>query len=253
MESYIRDKFVGSLLWAIIGDALGWPNEQNSNRIKNNAKEIDSNNFVNWEKRCGGRFYPYMDRIEAGSYSDDGQLLISTARSLVSSNEWFTCFTRIELPFWLLYERGGGGATLRASKHWLEGKSPWESEDKEKYFNAGGNGAAMRILPHVIYNIDDEMEGMTQVFMNSITTHGNPRAILGSLLYSKALYYLFKANETIKYGELIDYLIETKDNWSIVPQVDRLESWNRAVDSVYKGKYIELWNKTVDETINLLY
>lgn len=38
--------------------------------------------FILGKKKVGGRFYGYVDIIEAGSYSDDTQLLLSVARSI---------------------------------------------------------------------------------------------------------------------------------------------------------------------------
>ncbi len=255
MELSMRDKSMGAFIGAVIGDALGWPNEQNSNCIKGSEYKNSEKGFSSWEKRCGGRYYPYIDKIDAGSYSDDGQLLIATARSLISDN-WINCFTKIELPLWISYERGGGGATLRASKKWLEGKSPWDIsnniQDRVKYFNAGGNGAAMRILPHIIYNLDNKKQGLNQVFINSICTHGHPRAIVGALLYADALYYLFESKDIIGYGELIDYLIVNKDEWSSNLYIKEVESWRKSIQFSNIEDYLKIWKETVDETINLL-
>ena len=39
-------------------------------------------NYRDWKKQAGGRFYGYMDSIAAGSYSDDTQLMLAVYRSI---------------------------------------------------------------------------------------------------------------------------------------------------------------------------
>ncbi|WP_434785872.1 ADP-ribosylglycohydrolase family protein [Bacillus velezensis] len=103
--------------------------------------------------------------MDPGSYSDDTQLLFATARSLENKN-WFSHFVKIELPTWLLYERGGGGATKRAADLWSNGHPPLEARKTKKddikcYFEAGGNGVTMRILPHVFNSFANPNEIFT--------------------------------------------------------------------------------------------
>ena len=157
MKRIFSEKYKGAMLAAAIGDALGWPNEQNSNNLNKHYNELNA--FVEWSRKCGGRYWPYEERICAGEYSDDTQLLIATLRSLLRGNQWGTYFRQVELPAWLEYQRGGGGATKRAAKVWAKGISPWDERNDEKlirsYYMAGGNGVVMRIMPHVIKNEED--------------------------------------------------------------------------------------------------
>ena len=149
--------------------------------------------FHGWERRCSGRFYKHIEEIKEGEYSDDSQLLIATARSLQNGENWYSHFVKLELPTWLLYERGGGGATKRACKLWISGTPPWKSNKEtevNQYFQAGGNGVAMRILPHVFFSYNNKEELIQQVFKNGIATHGHPRAIVSAIFYACALRYL---------------------------------------------------------------
>ncbi len=102
-----EDKYLGAFLGAAVGDAIGWPQEDRSMRIGKSFKPNPQ--FQKWYRRGGNRFSPYEEVIDPGSYSDDTQLLFATARSLENKN-WFSHFVKIELPTWLLYERGGGGS-----------------------------------------------------------------------------------------------------------------------------------------------
>ncbi len=168
MKRIFSEKYKGAMLAAAIGDALGWPNEQNSNNLNKHYNELNA--FVEWSRKCGGRYWPYEERICAGEYSDDTQLLIATLRSLLRGNQWGTYFRQVELPAWLEYQRGGGGATKRAAKVWAKGISPWDERNDEKlirsYYMAGGNGVVMRIMPHVIKNEEDIEYIMKQVLLN---------------------------------------------------------------------------------------
>lgn len=117
----VGEKFLGSLLGVAIGDALGWPQE----RGKESSKNKQSSSFKQWKKSSGyGKSYS-EEIIQRGSYSDDTQLTLATSRALNYTN-FLSYFGRIELPSWLLYERGGGGATKRAARSWAKGVPPWK-------------------------------------------------------------------------------------------------------------------------------
>ncbi|WP_161568863.1 ADP-ribosylglycohydrolase family protein [Exiguobacterium sp. SH5S13] len=250
------DKQFSALVCAAVGDALGWPQEQNSKNIsKKKPTKLDE--FQKWTRQDGGRFWGHSEVIQPGEYSDDTQLIIATARSLKYGSSWGKYFSKVELPAWLSYERGGGGATKRAAEEWRKNKKPWDVEKEnesslEKYFNAGGNGVAMRILPHVFTKENTWAEIQHQVFLNGIFTHGHPRAILGALVYADALMYLQNKNDTLGYGELIEYLIKRSDEWGTFPNVQKLDSWMNAANKVFNNNYLEVWNKTKQEIINQL-
>ncbi|NOU83898.1 hypothetical protein GC101_34145 [Paenibacillus sp. LMG 31459] len=245
----IKDKYFGSLLGAMIGDALGWAFEDRSNNVSRNAQIQRS--FLNWTRKSGGKFYLHEEEITAGSYSDDTQLIFATARSLQYKN-WYSHFVRIELPAWIIYERGGGGATKRAAESWSNGNQPWRQDKQSKenikrYFDAGGNGVAMRILPHVFYCDGDLEELSKQVFLNGISTHGHPRALLSAIVYAWAIDYVRSKEEALGYGELIAYLLQTKDRWSKLPEVQNNKEWRESADQNFGGKYLECWSEVVLE------
>jgi len=100
-------KFTGVILGAAFGDALGWPHESRARNLT--ASMRGALHFVEWAKQSGGKFQPHKEWIPAGSYSDDTQLLIAIARSKLNALDWWNYFASVELPFWTLYERGGGG------------------------------------------------------------------------------------------------------------------------------------------------
>ena len=153
------DKAEGALLALAAGDALGWPQEMPRN-IQGDLRPQAQLEFRQWTRRSGGRFQPYEEPIHPGDYSDDTQLTLAVARCRTKyATSWWKALTRIEIPLWTLYERGGGGATKRAANAWIEGTPPWKSKRTDqvrRYFNAGGNGVAMRVLPHALFLAQDD-------------------------------------------------------------------------------------------------
>ncbi|MDB9315949.1 ADP-ribosylglycohydrolase family protein [Spirulina sp. CS-785/01] len=246
-------KAKGALVGAAVGDALGWPQEFPKKRLDPPPKnqEIQKAVFQEWKRRSGNRYFPYEELIRAGEYSDDTQLLLCTARSLLYGEKWYGHFTQRELPLWTKYERGGGGATKRAVKSWLEGTPPWLSDKKDRYFEAGGNGVAMRILPHCIWGMnEDNFQSIAQnIILNGIATHGHPRALLGGLVYGYAVWLALKKQDTLPYGELIQRVILESEVWSKFPDhhpiMPKIANFNSA-------EYKNQWEKTIEEIQQLL-
>lgn len=133
------EKCRGAMLATAIGDALGWPNEF---RSKNkNKKPVLTDEFIDWTRSSKNPHWHY-EKILAGEYSDDTQLTLAVARSILVG-DWEQNFAEKELPFWLNYERGGGGALLRAARSCNQnGIQLWQTKTPNKYFNAGGNGVS---------------------------------------------------------------------------------------------------------------
>jgi ADP-ribosylglycohydrolase/predicted enzyme related to lactoylglutathione lyase len=251
----------GAFLGAAVGDALGWPQEMPWNRLdkpKNSSQQTFNNRFQQWSHKAGGKYYPHEEVILAGEYTDDTQLLLCTARSLLYGKDWWKHFTQRELPTWNCYERGGGGATKRATKQWLDGKQPWSSstdKDREKYFDAGGNGVAMRVLPHCILGATetDFSNVARNIAANGVCTHGHPRALVGALAYGFAVWVALRETATLQYGALIERVLVEIKSWSVLPDLqDICPTWKNAVLEFSGGGYEESWETTVTEMEQLL-
>ncbi len=259
------DRYKGAVMLAAAADALGWITEFESDPkflvSKYGIGRITE--FLDWEKRTGGKFLGYTDFIGKGSYSDDTQLLLCVFRSIIPDgsvdNEYFS---KVELKDWLLYVRGGGKSIKTAARN-LEKRAPkWNSnfyktpEDALAYFNAGANGAAMRMLPIVLANLDDLDRMNVEVFKNSIVTHGHPRAIVGALLYALSVAYFLKAKVLPDYpNEIITNI--ANELKSVTTLIDHLEDmglsgWLDKWNSSKSGEFSQVFQQTVEETLELL-
>lgn len=245
------EKCQGAMLASAIGDALGWPNEMRAKNTRKNGAAGEG--FAAWTRRCGRPNW-HEEKILPGEYSDDTQMILCVARSILTEN-WEMVFQKIELPYWIRYERGGGGALLRAARACEKGNVLWKGTAKQKrdYFQAGGNGAVMRILPHVISMEEDNLEKlMADVVRDSLITHGHPRAILGASCYAYALYYLLKKESVLEYGELVNVVLEGKQLWGSMPDTVELEAWKETALNAALYDYEKEWSKISTSMIRQL-
>ena len=256
-ESLVRSptlplaKAEGAFLALAAGDALGWPQEMPRNVRGNPACNAAHVEFREWTRRSGGRFRPYEEVIHSGDYSDDTQLTLAVARSRTNHGPaWWKAVTRVELPLWTLYERGGGGATKRAASAWANENPPWRVPKRDgvrRYFEAGGNGVAMRVLPHALFLAaeDGPTQLMHDVVLDGSATHGHPRALVGATAYAFAAWSLARVCSTLRFGELLDVLIDEEREWSRFPQSDRDgSSWLEVADDITDSRYGAIWDRT---------
>ncbi|MEV0217614.1 ADP-ribosylglycohydrolase family protein [Micromonospora sp. NPDC050695] len=247
----------GMFLGAAVGDALGWPQEPRGGLV-GGQKERDRANpqmaFRSWIRHAGHYSSRYRDPVQPGEYSDDTQLLLATARACLAGDRWWQRLTEAELPTWLLYQRGGGGAVLRAAAAWASGRPPWDAgksaraqDALARYRNAGANGIAMRIAPHVLW-ADTPCALIQRVVHDGITTHGHPRALVGALVYAFALRHAAQAQATHGFGDSIEaaagglidadqILLELPAGWATSSELDQ---------------FAEAWRDTNKETQQLL-
>jgi ADP-ribosylglycohydrolase len=213
-----------ALLGAAIGDALGWPYEARARRAGGKQRP-ESLAFQTWAKRSGGQFRGYEEQIGPGEYSDDTQLILATGRSRLKGQNWHEHWAFVELPLWLSYERGGGGATRRAASALLTGKLPWQVKKQEAvghFYQAGGNGVAMRVLPLCLLHAgsDDWTKLATEIMANGVCTHGHPNALVGALAYGFTLWNCFRSSGTLAYGQLLRDCRSKEATWSAIPNIE---------------------------------
>jgi hypothetical protein len=106
----------------------------------------------------------------------------------------------------------------------------------------------MRILPHALLKDQTTDLLFRQIFLNGITTHAHPRALLGAQLYGYALWIAARLAGSLKYGELIEHLLDAWIIWSEPPELsDQIKGWAAAADRVLSDSYIKVWNDVVEE------
>ena len=255
-------KYKGSLKLAAIGDALGWMTEFEKSRDSLHKKfgtdYIDS--FYDWEKTVGGRFHGYVDKLNAGSYSDDTQLLLSVARSIKSDgfvDQQY--FAKKELPEWLLYSRGAGRTIKNAARKIERKSAKWNKnfftfkagKTTIDYRESGANGAAMRVLPIALANFGEPDKIKEEIFGNSIITHGHPRAILGAMLYGYSIDTILRFNS--ENFNSTSFLTELGKDMQQKFSIDFLSSqkfssweseWNKGTLKPFR----DLFNEIIEET-----
>lgn len=192
-SSPFKQAVVESALWAAAGDALGWITElaRGSAGVKNRIGSTTVKEPVAWQRIIGGRNGPKVT-LPMGTYSDDTQLRLAVSRSIRGNGIFdVETFAKIELPVWPTYALGAGlgtkAAALNLSRRGVNWFSNFYERGTQKYINGGGNGAAMRVQPHVWSSRGDEDEMLLNVFRDSIVTHGHPQGFCGALFHALAL------------------------------------------------------------------
>jgi hypothetical protein len=155
----------------------------------------------------------------------------------------------------LLYERGGGGATKRAAASWQRNVPPWSEEntkERARYYEAGGNGVTMRVLPHVLLGGQDEPQLLRDVLRNGILTHGHPRALLSARVYAQAAWVIAHTPPPLPYGAVIEAVLDHQPQWERLPErVEGAETsathWLEMADKHSAGGYLTVWHTTVEE------
>lgn len=129
---------MSSLLeWVAVGDALGLPFEFRKSKV---LRENENGVVEDWSSRKGGRYYSHEEFYSGSTYSDDTQMMLMVARSLLKSkdNKYRDCnqYFKEELKSFMVYQQGAGRATRRACEYVEKDTSIFD----KTYFHAGGNG-----------------------------------------------------------------------------------------------------------------
>lgn len=176
-------------------------------------------------------------------YSDDTQLRLAVCRCLRSDGRFdIEVFSKIELPALPSYELGAGVGT-KAAAHALGKKATrWNSNffgsKRSRYVDGGGNGAAMRIQPHVWASASSRPSAyLPPVLRDAVCTHGHPRGILGAALHALAL------SSTISEGSVPD-----PSRWGGMAKFLSQVPGMMAEDEDFADRWLPLWEKHAGRT-----
>lgn len=191
-----QNNIINSMLWSCYGDAMGYITElcDDKRNLAYRTHGLDHvTELIKWQRKLGGQYGVYME-LPQGCYSDDTQMRLAVCRSINKNGKFdFETFSKIEVPVFLAYGLGVGKGTRDAGSSLVKKTVQWNTNFYEtevtKYVNGGGNGAAMRIQPHVwatppkVTTIDLIREIMRDVLI----THGHPIAWVGAVFHALIL------------------------------------------------------------------
>ncbi|VAX18870.1 ADP-ribosylation/Crystallin J1 [hydrothermal vent metagenome] len=166
-------KFQGALMGTFAGDALGMPFEGVS------VREI--------ARRFGCVEEMEDARLGAGTYTDDTEMMIGLAETLVEHGRVQPESFAQNLVSNFNSDRGYGGGSLKVLKA-LKGGVSWEQAPKAAFAEGSmGNGAAMRIAPVGVLNHHDLDLLEKEAKISAKVTHTHPLGVEGAKLQALAV------------------------------------------------------------------
>ena len=188
-----RDRVRSSAAWAAYGDALGFITElADSRQVHRRAGGYPVTKLVAWKRRVGGRGGPSVE-LPAGCISDDTQLRLSVSRCLGPGGFDIEAFSKIELTVWPGYALGAGRGSKAAAAHMARNDVSWATnffgDGRINYVEGGGNGAAMRVQPHVWASSAGRPwhDLIGEVLVDAVVTHGHARGLMGAAFHALCL------------------------------------------------------------------
>ncbi len=238
-----------SALWAAYGDALGWISELTDARgLKQRTGGAPLCRPIAWTRRIGGRS-GVTTLLPEGCYSDDSQLRLATGRAIGLNGFDVEAFAKVELPVWLSYGLGGGKSTSAAAANLSRPSVPWFANTFKGWSNSGGNGAAMRIQPHVWATsaLDDPESYLPDVVRNSICTHSHPIGLLGSVLHALTLAHAMTTGRQPSVDELLKATKIAARLPEIMQRDTEVGSYWRGAFERESGAFDDAWGRAIEE------
>ena len=237
-----------SALWAAYGDALGWISELVDARgLKRRTGGEPLTEPIEWKRRVGGRS-GVSARLPKGCYSDDSQLRLATSRAIRANGFDVEAFAKVELPVWLGYALGGGVSTTAAAEHLGKTRAGWHSNTYKGWTNSGGNGAAMRIQPHVWAASDpsDPSTFLPQAVRNAISTHSHPNGLLGAVMHALTLAHTISSGRFPSPNDMMDAAKLAEHILHLMEKDFDFELWQVAFEAE-AGAFADGWAQAIAE------
>lgn len=176
----LRDRFIGTLIGTAVGDALGRPFEGWSRRqIEAKVGRVtELLPDLGW--RSGG----------AGQYTDDTQLTIAIAESLIGSKGFNLEHLMNRFIEWLDEPPIGPGYGCLSSIEKFRLGYTWQ----EAASDSGGNGTAMRVSPIGLFFYNDVPKLIESARMSSIITHTHWAATASAIVVARSVAYLIQSD-----------------------------------------------------------
>lgn len=237
-----------SALWAAYGDALGWISElTDAAGLERRIGGAPLHEPVAWKRRIGGRS-GVVASLPRGCYSDDSQLRLATSRAIRSDGFDIEAFAKVELPVWLSYGLGGGKSTCAAAAQ-LGRKNPtWWSNRFKGWTRSGGNGAAMRVQPHVwaARAPADAESYLPDVVRNAVCTHSHPAGLAGAVFHALCVAHVMRFGD-IPSPDDLRAAVRAADCLPEIIEADTELGYWRAVFEQEAGDFVDAWAMAMDE------
>jgi ADP-ribosyl-[dinitrogen reductase] hydrolase len=202
------------LLGTAVGDALGVPFE---------TKLCNYEKLVEWD----GSSYlgSTHHKLEPGQYSDDTQMSLMVAESLIAKHGFDPDDLALRYMDWIVSgrARGYGKTTLMAVQNLQAGKHWSQSGIAGSY----GNGTAMRAAPFGVYFRNDLYSLINICKIDSAITHASEEAEAGSIAIGLAAAYAVNDD--------MDNLLEKI--WKALPD-SKVKSSIYSLDSLINSNHI---------------
>ena len=183
----IKDKILGGLWGAVIGDALGVPVEFQSRESLRQNPVQDMRGFGTYNQ-------------PAGTWSDDSSMMLCTVESLLDgfdAGHLGTLFVSwLDEAHWTPWEEvfDVGVTTSRAINHLRQGVEPEQAGLTDEFSN--GNGSLMRILPVSLRYFDSPIEVLLDhAHRVSALTHRHIRCQIACGFYCAVVSEMLRGNK----------------------------------------------------------
>ena len=173
-KKLLKSKFLGALVGTAVGDALGMPVEGYD------PKQI--------QLKYGEIREMLSGKLPAGSYTDDTEMMIGVAESLIE-NRGFNGEHMAKTFIKNFDSSRGYGFGVQIVLQLISERESWEEAAKNLFGGVGsyGNGAAMRIAPVSIFYYDNFDELKKTAVKTAKITHTHPLGVEGAVLQAYAI------------------------------------------------------------------
>jgi ADP-ribosylglycohydrolase len=213
MPPGLQDRFLGVIVGTAVGDALGAPYEGHSRRRLLKLGGI-------------GDGYRPIRGYPLGQYTDDTQLTLAIARSIIDCRGVNgEDIARRFVQLWRSGEIVGAGASCSQAVRNIMRGTHWQQAGTEP--GRAGNGTAMRVSPVGLWHYNRPLDILKRdAIISSIITHHDPRSTAGAVAVAGGVAYAV-SHQRIDTGELVDQLADLVADVSpeFAEYINRLPHW----------------------------
>lgn len=208
----LRDRYRGALLGSAVGDALGATVEFMS------REEIREQYGTHTEIIGAGWL-----RLPAGEVTDDTQMALCIARSIVENGKFDPDDIAVRFVEWYLSNPPDIGNTTRLSLRYLHQGLPWHEAGarthQEMRPGDASNGSVMRSAPVALLARGNREANAEYSAISSRITHANPLAVQSTVALNAAIAALLDAPE----ADAVDAARDATEHPDVIESLDGLE------------------------------